>query len=149
MILTDLNQIISKLENLENIEVKTQQSNLMDYLTIKNILYFLIFIGGFFWLYNADFFNNSILESIKSLSELSKDLYKIYISGFLDALKKLNENSVNLSKEEITFLMEIKNLLMAKGINEFLMEKGINELLMEKGINENKSLNRPVNKNLE
>lgn len=32
----------------------------------------------------------------------------------LDALKKLNENSVNLSKEEIKLLLEIKNLLLKK-----------------------------------
>ena len=39
-------------------------------------------------------------------------------TGVLSALKKLNENSVNLSKEEIKLLMEIKNLLLKKGIDE-------------------------------
>ena len=114
-------KILQLLEKLENIEVENQQIHLSDYLTLKNTLYFLIllgFIGGGFWLYNIDFFNNSILESLKSLGELSKDLHKIDQKGVLDALKKLNENSVNLSKEEIKILMEIKNLLLKKGINE-------------------------------
>ena len=90
-------------------------------MTLRNLIYFLIFlsfIGGGFWLYNTDFFNNSILESIKSLGELSKDLHKIDQTGILSALKKLNENSVNLSKEEIKLLLEIKNLLLKKGIDE-------------------------------
>lgn len=90
-------------------------------MTLRNTIYFLIFlgfIGSGFWLYNTDFFNTSILESIKSLGELSKDLHKIDKTGILDALKKLNENSVNLSKEEIKLLMEIKNLLLRRGIDE-------------------------------
>lgn len=77
-------------------------------------LIFIGFIGGGFWLYNADFFNNSTLESIKSLNTLSKDLHAIDHKGVLDALKKLNENS---SKEEIKLLLEIKNLLLKKGID--------------------------------
>lgn len=122
------------MENLENLEVENQQLNLSDYLTLKNLIYFLIFlsfIGGGFWLYNTDFFNNSILESIKSLGELSKDLHKIDQTGVLSALQKLNENSVNLSKEEIKLLLEIKNLLLKKGINE------------------NQSLNRPLSEILQ
>ena len=47
---------------------------------------------------------------------------RIYIKlikpGIFDLLNKLNENSVNLSKEEIKILIEIKNLLLQKGINE-------------------------------
>ena len=68
------------LQSLENLEVESQQLNLSDYLTLKNLIYFLIFLsflGGGFWLYNTDFFNNLILESIKSLGELSKDLHKL------------------------------------------------------------------------
>ena len=53
-------------------------------------------------------------------------MHRIEQKGLLEALKKLNENSVNLSKEEIKLLMEIKNLLLKKGINE------------------NSSLNRPL-----
>ena len=120
-LLSNQEKIIQSLEKLENLEVENQQSNLSDYLTLKNLIYFLIFlsfIGGGFWLYNTDFFNNSILESIKSLGELSKDLHKIDQTGVLSALKKLNENSVNLSKEEIKLLLEIKNLLLKKGIDE-------------------------------
>ena len=120
-LLSNQEKIIQSLEKLENLEVENQQSNLSDYLTFRNIIYFLIalsFIGSGFWLYNTDFFNNSILESIKSLGELSKDLHKIDQTGVLSALKKLNENSVNLSKEEIKLLMEIKNLLLKKGIDE-------------------------------
>ena len=120
-ILSNQEKILQSLEKLENLEVENQQSNLSDYLTLRNIIYFLIalsFIGSGFWLYNTDFFNNSILESIKSLGELSKDLHKIDQTGVLSDLKKLNENSVNLSKEEIKLLMEIKNLLLKKGIDE-------------------------------
>ena len=79
-LLSNQEKILQLLEKLENLEVENQQSNLSDYLTLKNLIYFLIFlsfIGGGFWLYNTDFFNNSILESIKSLGELSKDLHKI------------------------------------------------------------------------
>ena len=131
-LLSNQEKIIQSLEKLENLEVENQQLNLSDYLTLKNLIYFLIFlsfIGGSFWLYNTDFFNNAILESIKSLGELSKDLHKIDQTGVLSTLKKLNENSVNLSKEEIKLLLEIKNLLLKKGIDE------------------NQSLNRPINLN--
>ena len=131
-LLSNQEKILQLLEKLENLEVENQQSNLSDYLTLRNIIYFLIalsFIGSGFWLYNTDFFNNSILESIKSLGELSKDLHKIDQTGVLSTLKKLNENSVNLSKEEIKLLLEIKNLLLKKGIDE------------------NQSLNRPINLN--
>ena len=120
-LLSNQEKIIQSLEKLEKIEIENQQISLSDYLTLKNLLYFLIilsFLGGVFWLYNTDFLNNSILESIKSLGELSKDLHRIEQKGLLEALKKLNENSVNLSKEEIKLLMEIKNLLLKKGINE-------------------------------
>jgi hypothetical protein len=104
-----------------------------DYLTLKNalwVLFLLGFIGGGFWLYNADFLNNSTLESIKSLGTLSKDLHAIDHKGVLDALKKLNENSVNLSKEEIKLLLEIKNLLLKKGIDEnSSLDRPISEIL--------------------
>jgi hypothetical protein len=71
-------------------------------------------------LYNADFFNNATLESIKDLGSLSKDLHFINHKGILEALERLNENSVNLSKEELKLLLEIKNLLLKKGIDENL-----------------------------
>ena len=110
-LLSNQKKIIQSLEKLEKIEIENQQISLSDYLTLKNLLYFLIilsFLGGVFWLYNTDFLNNSILESIKSLGELSKDLHRIEQKGLLEALKKLNENSVNLSKEEIKlFVYEI------------------------------------------
>ena len=105
------------LEQLEKLEVNNQQTNYSDYLTLKNLLILLIFlgfIGGGFWLYNTEFFNNSILESIKSLGTLSKDLHQIDQKSILEALKKLNENSVNMSVEEVKLLMEIKNLLLKK-----------------------------------
>ena len=97
------------LEQLEKLEVNNQQTNYSDYLTLKNLLIFLGFIGGGFWLYNTEFFNNSILESIKSLGTLSKDLHQIDQKSILEALKKLNENSVNMSVEEVKLLMKIKN----------------------------------------
>lgn len=109
------------LEKLEKLEVQNQTQNYYDYLTFKNLLYLLIilsFAGGGFWLYNNNFFNISILESIKSLGTLSKDLNEISLKNILEALNKLNENSVNLSKEEIKLLLQIKNLLLKKGIDE-------------------------------
>ena len=133
-LLSNQEKILQSLEKLEQIEVESHQANVSDYITLKNILYFLIFlsfIGSGFWLYKTDFFNNSILESIKSLGELSKDLHKIDQKGILESLKKLNENSVNLSKEEIKILMEIKNILLKKGIDE------------------NSSLNRPLSEILQ
>lgn len=127
-LLSNQDQILDQLKQLEKLEIQNQElilegkkESYYDYLTMKNalwILFFLGFIGGSFWLYNADFFNNSTLESIKSLGTLSKDLHAIDHKGVLDALKKLNENSVNLSKEEIKLLLEIKNLLLKKGIDE-------------------------------
>ena len=121
------------LEQLEKLEVNNQQTNYSDYLTLKNLLILLIFlgfIGGGFWLYNTEFFNNSILESIKSLGTLSKDLHQIDQKSILEALKKLNENSVNMSVEEVKLLMEIKNLLLKKGIDENLsLQKPISNFL--------------------
>lgn len=127
-LLSNQDQILDQLKQLEKLEIQNQElilegkkESYYDYLTIKNalwLLFFLGFIGGGFWLYNADLFNNSTLESIKSLGTLSKDLHAIDHKGVLDALKKLNENSVNLSKEEIKLLLEIKNLLLKKGIDE-------------------------------
>ena len=61
---------------------------------------------------------------------MSKDLHAIDHKRVLDALKKLNENSVNLSKEEIKLLLEIKNLLLKKGINEnSSLDKPISDIL--------------------
>ena len=121
------------LEQLEKLEVNNQQTNYSDYLTLKNLLIFLGFIGGGFWLYNTEFFNNSILESIKSLGTLSKDLHQIDQKSILEALKKLNENSVNMSVEEVKLLMEIKNLLLKKGIDENpFLSKPISEIIRHK-----------------
>ena len=69
-IIENQEKILQSLEKLENIEVENQQLHVTNYLTLQNILYFLLFLGflgGVFWLYNSDFFNNSIGESIKSL----------------------------------------------------------------------------------
>ena len=128
-LLANQNKILEQLQQLEKVELESQQTNYSNYLTLKNLMILLIFfgfLGSGFWLYNTDFFNNSILESIKSLGELSKDLRKIDQNKVFEALKKLNENSVNMSTEEIKLLREIKNLLLKKGINE------------------NQSLNKPV-----
>lgn len=140
-LLSSQDQILEKLQQIENLELKNQElilegekKNYYDYLTVKNalwVLLFLGFIGGGFWLYNSDLFNTSVLESIKSLGTLSKNLHTIDHQSVLDALKKLNENSVNLSKEEIKILMEIKNLLLAKGIDENkspILDKPISEM---------------------
>lgn len=136
-LLSNQDQILDQLKQLEKLEIQNQElileekkEHYYEYFNIKNalwVLFILGFIGGGFWLYNTDFFNNSTLESIKSLGTLSKDLHAIDHNGVLDALKKLNENSVNLSKEEIKLLLEIKNLLLKKGIDE------------------NPSLDRPIN----
>jgi hypothetical protein len=129
-------QILEKLQQLENqgLILEEKQTSYYDYVTLKNLLWviiFLGFIGGGFWLYNTDLFSNATLESIKELGNLSKDLHSINHKGILEALGKLNENSVNLSKEEIKLLLEIKNLLLKKGIDE------------------NKSLDRPLSEILQ
>lgn len=142
-LLQNQDKIISKLTEIENLELANQsliicdqQTSYYNYLTLKNLLWvliFLSFIGGGFWLYNADFFSNATLESIKSLGNLSKDLHAIDHKGVLEALKKLNENSVNLSKEEIKLLLEIKNLLLKKGIDENTnLDRPISEILQPK-----------------
>ena len=120
-LLSNQDQILEQLNHLEQSELENQQTNYSDYLTLKNLLILLLllsFLGGGFWLYNTDCFNSCILESIKSLGQLSKDLYRIDHNSTLEALKKLNENSVNMSVEEIKLLMEIKNLLLKRGIEE-------------------------------
>lgn len=142
-LLSNQDQILDQLKKIEQLElanqsliISDQQASYYDYLTLKNalwVLFFLAFFGGGFWLYNADFFNNSTLESIKSLGTLSKDLHAIDHKGVLDALKKLNENSVNLSKEEIKLLLEIKNLLLKKGIDEnSSLDKPVSDMLQPK-----------------
>jgi hypothetical protein len=142
-LLENQDKILLKLNEIEKIELANQsliicdqQTSYYDYITLKNLLYVLIFlgfIGGGFWLYNADFFSNATLESIKSLGNLSKDLHAIDHKGVLEALKKLNENSVNLSKEEIKLLLEIKNLLLKKGIDENTsLDRPIAEILQPK-----------------
>lgn len=139
-LLSNQEELLTRLKNIEKLEVQNQElilegekGSYYDYLNMKNalwLLFFLAFLGGGFWLYNADFFNNATLESIKSLGTLSKDLHAIDHKGILDALKKLNENSVNLSKEEIKLLLEIKNLLLKKGIDENpSLDKPISEIL--------------------
>lgn len=116
--------ILEQLQLLKQIESENQEllldakkTSYYDYLTLKNallVLLFLGFIGGGFWFYNPDFFNNATLESIKSLLTLSKDL-QINHQDLLNKLHKLNDNSVNLSKAEIQLLFEIKNLVLKKG----------------------------------
>lgn len=120
-LLSNQDLILQKLEKLEQLEVQNQSQSYYDYLTFKNLLYLLIILslaGGGFWLYSNNIFNNSILDSIKSLGTLSKDLNEIHLKSILEAFNKLNENSVNLSKEEIKLLLQIKNLLLKKGIDE-------------------------------
>lgn len=129
-LLSNQEEILEKLNNLEKLEIEGKQTNYTDYLTLKNlllVLIFLSFLGGGFWFYNSSFFNNDMLESFKSLGNFCNELHKFNQKGIFDALSRLNENSVNLSKEEIKILLEIKNLLLKKGIDE------------------NKSLQRPVN----
>lgn len=142
-LLANQDQILEQLQGLKKVELENQElilegkkESYYDYLTLKNalwVLFFLGFLGGGFWLYNVDFFNNSTLESIKSLGTLSKDLHAIDHKGVLDALKKLNENSVNLSKEEIKLLLEIKNLLLKKGIDENTsLDRPVSDMLQPK-----------------
>ena len=137
-IMEQIGQVGEQLKELEveNKEALLEQKNdsYMQYLTLKNILWAVAFvgiIGSGIWLYNADFLNSNILDSIKDLGSLSKDLHSIDHKGVLDALKQLNENTANLSKEEIKLLMEIKNLLLKKGIDENqspVLDRPINEL---------------------
>ena len=120
-------------EQLEKLEINNQQTNYSDYLTLKNLLILLIFlsfIGGGFWLYNTELYNNSVLELIKCLGNLTKDLHQIDQKEILETLKKLNENSVNMSVEKVKLLMEIKNLLLRREIekNPFL-SRPISEII--------------------
>ena len=46
-LLSNQEKILQSLEKLENLEVESQQSNLSDYLTLKNLIYFLIFLKSF------------------------------------------------------------------------------------------------------
>ena len=132
-LISNQEKILQSLEKLENIEVENQQIYLSDYLTLKNLLILLIFlsfIGGGFWLYNTELYNNSVLELIKSLGNLTKDLHQIDQKEILETLKKLNENSVNMSVEKVKLLMEIKNLLLRREIekNPFL-SRPISEII--------------------
>jgi|688.fasta_scaffold446344_1 hypothetical protein len=141
-LLTNQEQILEKLEKLEQLEQleiqnkklisDNENNNYYDYLTVKNalwVLFLLALIGSGFWLYNSDLFNVSTISNIdpiKSLIDLPKDI--INNNGILRALKKLNENSVDLSKEEIELLLKIKSLLLRKGLS----------------ISENPNLDKPV-----
>ena len=112
-LLNDQKMLLKKLQKLKNVEMQEYQSSYLDYLTLINLLYFIIFLsflGNIFYLYNANIFNNSILESLKSLGSLSIDLQNINQKSILEALSKF---LTNLSKEELKLLMEIKNLLLA------------------------------------
>ena len=70
-LLSNQDQILNQLKQLEKLEIQNQElileekkESYFDYLTLKNalwVLFFLGFIGGGFWLYNADFFNNNTL----------------------------------------------------------------------------------------
>lgn len=78
-LLLNQEQILEKLQHLEKLEVMNQQSSYYDYLILKNLMWLFVilgFFGGDFWLYNTDFFNNSVLESIKSL-EYYRKIYNL------------------------------------------------------------------------
>ena len=124
------------LDQLKNLEIQNQElilegkkENYSDYLTLKNALWLLlilVFLGGGFWFFNSDFVNDTMLASLESLGELSKDLHQTNLSVILDSLEKLNESSINVDREKLKLLLEIKNLLLKKGLDE------------------NPSLNRPL-----
>lgn len=61
---------------------------------IYNILLFLGFVRGSFWLYSTDFFKNSTLKFIKSLMFYSEDLNNINHKVIFEALFKLNKNFI-------------------------------------------------------
>nr|YP_009178773.1 orf182 [Peronospora tabacina]ALJ78438.1 orf182 [Peronospora tabacina]ALJ78485.1 orf182 [Peronospora tabacina] len=95
----------SKKENQELI-LDHKKKSYYDYLTLKNAIYLLLFfgfIGGGFWLYNAECVNEMIME-----------YHKIILSSF----KELNANSINLNRQELKLLLEIRKLLLKKGTNE-------------------------------
>ena len=79
---------------------------------------------GGFWFYNSDFFNSGTLDSLKSLNILSKELH-LDNQKILDVLKKFNTESVYLNRKEIHLLSEIKDLLVEN--KNILLEKSINE----------------------
>lgn len=136
-ILNNQEEIISSLKSIEKNELlennaimENKKENNNNFLTLKNLLWLLFllgFIGGGFMLFNSGGFNNDLLESIKSLGDLHKINYQI----ILDTLSELNKNSLNVSKEEIKILLEIRNLLLKKGIAEnksSILDKPLNEI---------------------
>ena len=121
-------QSLEKLEKLEkveklDVEVEKQQTHLSDYITAKNIAAFCIFTGlvglGFYLFFygGEDLLSNST-ESLQYLCKLSKDLQTMDQNGIFDALARLNDSSAPLSKQEIKLLIEIKNILLARGVGE-------------------------------
>ena len=123
-------QSLEKLEKVEklDVEVEKQQTHLSDYITAKNIAAFCIFTGlvglGFYLFYYSgggpgpDSLSNSNAELYQSMSQLSKDLQTMDQNGIFDALARLNDSSAPLSKQEIKLLIEIKNILLARGVGE-------------------------------
>ena len=119
-------QLVEKFENVEklDVEVEKQQTHLSDYITAKNIAAFCIFTGlvglGFYLFFygGEDLLSNSTVELLQSLNQLSKDLRTMDQKGIFDALARLNDSSAPLSKQEIKLLIEIKNILLARGVGE-------------------------------
>ena len=116
-------QLLEKLE-MQKADVEAPETHLSDYITAKNIAAFCIFTGlvglGFYLFFygGEDSLSNSTVELLQSLNQLSKDLRTMDQKGIFDALARLNDSSAPLSKQEIKLLIEIKNILLARGVGE-------------------------------
>lgn len=129
-------EILSKITDLEEInkqiledKIESDKKQDLDNRNLKVLLYIiiaLILLSGGIFFYTYYLLNADITEYLKSLGILSKDLHSIDVNVLVETFKKLNQDSVNLNKEEIRLLFEIKNILMKKGLLE------------------NTSLNRPL-----
>lgn len=127
-ILQNQEHIIEKLDGLEITAEKALQttdevkaSNYFQYITFTNAFYTFVgisLIASGIWLYQTDLFNTDILNSIKDLGNLNKDLHQIDNKSILEALNKLQENISTLSVEELKLLLDIKKIVMNKGIAE-------------------------------
>lgn len=142
-ILNNQEQIIEKLEGLEisakevvDKTVDIQKFSYFQYITFANVFYTLLgisFIASGIWLYQTDLFNTDILNSIKDLANLNKDLHQIDNKSILEALNKLQENISTLSIEELKLLLDIKKIVMNKGIAENISLDRPIDLIPKKG----------------
>lgn len=107
------NDIQSVPKNLEN---KKQPINYSDYLTVKNTIYCLLFlglIGGGFWFFNLIPSNDFIIEYFNLLKELSEAYADGDFNTVAKVLSKIHKKSIHLDKHELMILIIIKRVLFS------------------------------------